>query len=440
MLANRSRRAVMMSITGASVLALSLAGCSAGGGEENSDGSVTLSYLVDNGEQTVATNEALIAAFEESNPDITIEIDTRPPGADGDNLIKTKLSTGEMNDLFFYNTGSLLQALNPDETLVNLADESWVGKLDENFTQTVTTDNGLYGAPGGQSMGGVMLYNKDIYEELSLEVPTTWDDFMANNAAILESGLAAPVIQTYADTWSSQLFVLGDFFNVSSVDPDWAEKYTANEAKYVDEPALAGFQNLQAVFDAGYLNVDYASATYDDGIRMISTGEGAHYPMLTFAASAIAANYPDAVDVVGTFPIPSRESDANGLTVWMPSATYIPKTTEGAKLEAAKKFLDFLTTPEACDILSEEIAPTGPFVVEGCTLPDDVPALVSDMQPFFDEGKTGLALEFLSPIKGPALEQITVAVGSGITPAEEGAAQYDEDVKKQAQQLGLEGW
>ena len=62
------------------------------------------------------------------------------------------------------------------------------------------------------------------------------------------------------------------------------------------------------------------------------------------------------------------------------------------------------------------------------------------MQPYFDSGDTALALEFLSPVKGPALEQITVEVGSGIRPAADGAALYDEDVKKQAQQLGLEGW
>jgi raffinose/stachyose/melibiose transport system substrate-binding protein len=50
------------------------------------------------------------------------------------------------------------------------------------------------------------------------------------------------------------------------------------------------------------------------------------------------------------------------------------------------------------------------------------------------------ALEFLSPVKGPTLEQITVAVGTGqMTPAE-GAAAYDLDVEKQAQQLGLPGW
>ena len=50
------------------------------------------------------------------------------------------------------------------------------------------------------------------------------------------------------------------------------------------------------------------------------------------------------------------------------------------------------------------------------------------------------ALEYLSPVKGPSLEQITVQVGSGISTAAEGAALYDDDVKKQAQQLGLAGW
>ena len=39
-------------------------------------------------------------------------------------------------------------------------------------------------------------------------------------------------IQTYQDTWTSQLFVLGDFHNVAAAEPDFAEKYTKNQAKY----------------------------------------------------------------------------------------------------------------------------------------------------------------------------------------------------------------
>jgi len=79
-------------------------------------------------------------------------------------------------------------------------------------------------------------------------------------------------------------------------------------------------------------------------------------------------------------------------------------------------------------------------MIKGSKLPDGLPTAVSDMEQFFADGNVSPALEFLSPLKGPNLEKITVEVGSGITSAADGAKRYDEDVKKQAQQLGLDGW
>ena len=96
---------------------------------------------------------------------------------------------------------------------------------------------------------------------------------------------------------------------------------------------------------------------------------------------------------------------------------YVPKTTEGAKLDAAKKFLAFIASPEGCEAQASAFAPTGPWMVEGCELPADVPAAIKDLQPYVDEDKATPALEFLSPVKGPALEQITVEVGSGLRSA-----------------------
>ena len=157
--------------------------------------------------------------------------------------MKTKLSTDSMEDVFHYNSGSLLQALNPDQTLVDLSDEEWVGDLTDDFKAVVSTDNGLYGAPWGTSFAGAVMYNKKVYESLGLEVPTTWDEFIANSEKIKADGNGvAPILQSFGDTWTSQLFVLGDFANVTAQDPDWAEEYTANDkAKYVEEPAFAGF-------------------------------------------------------------------------------------------------------------------------------------------------------------------------------------------------------
>ena len=123
----------------------------------------------------------------------------------------------------------------------------------------------------------------------------------------------------------------------------------------------------------------------------------------------------------------------------MPAAVYISKTTEHP--EEAKRFVAFIASTKGCDARTSANGATGPYLIRGCELPDDVPAAVADLQTYFEQdGTTAPALEFLSPVKGPALEQITVEVGSGIRSAADAAALYDEDVKKQAQQLGLPGW
>ena len=81
-------------------------------------------------------------------------------------------------------------------------------------------------------------------------------------------------------------------------------------------------------------------------------------------------------------------------------------------------------------------------MVKACTLPGRRAAARSrTCRPTSTAGKSHARRWSSSrPIKGPNLEKITVEVGSGITTAEDGAALYDEDVKKQAQQLGLDGW
>ncbi len=403
---------------------------------------VTLTWLTGNTPESVATAERMIADFEAANPGIKIEYETRPGGADGDNIVKTRLATGEMTDIFDYNTGSLFQAINPTQNLVPVTDEAWQADVLDSFKVTVTgTDGNVYGAPLGSAMGGGILYNIPIYEELGLEIPKTWADFMANNEKIKAAG-KVPVIQSFGSgaTWTSQLFVLGDFYNVQTAVPNFAEDYTAGKAKYATTPAaMAGFQHGQDVYEAGYLNEDFAAATFEEAVVKLATGEGAHYPMLTFAISTIQQLAPENLDDVGFFAIPGEDAASNGLTVWTPAGLYIPKTSQHP--EEAKKFLAFAASVAGCESQTAAVGPTGPYVVKGCTLPDDVPPAVADLLPYFQqEGTTAPALEFVSPIKGPNLEQITIEVGSGIRPAAEGAALYDEDVRKQAMQLGLPGW
>lgn len=422
-----------------STLLLSCTPGSLGTSSDDAAGVVEITVLMDGSAQTTAVGQAMVDGFNASQSEVKVKVETRPEGAEGDNIVKTRLATGEMTEIFQYNSGSLMSALDPAKNLVPLDTEPYLGDIDETFRTAVTQDGKVYGVPFGQAMGGGILYNKKVYADLGLEVPRTWDQFMANNAAIKAAGID-PVIQSYGETWTSQLFVLADFHNVLAAQPDWAEKYTANQAKYVDQPALKGFERLEELSRAGYFNKDHASIQMPQALKYLVDGTGAHYPNLTFSIPGYLGLTEDAAQNIGFFAQPGDSEDSNGLTAWTPAALYLPATTTGEKLEAAKKFLAYVATPAACDAQTKAVSPTGPYMIKGCTLPEGLPAAVNDLQQYFTDGNTSPALEFLSPVKGPNLEKITVEVGSGITSAADGAARYDEDVKKQAQQLGLENW
>ena len=145
-----------------------------------------------------------------------------------------------MADVFIYNSGSLFQALDPEKNLVPLTDEAFMANVDD-YVQAVRVTSGgqVYGVAVRQAMGGGILYNKPIYDKLGLQVPKTWAEFMANNAKIKAAGIA-PVIQTYGDTWTSQLFVLADFHNVAARSPDWADEVHGEPGEVRDEPGARG--------------------------------------------------------------------------------------------------------------------------------------------------------------------------------------------------------
>ena len=403
---------------------------------------VTLEYLVDDSQANQQLAKAFADAYTAKHPNVTINVTSRPGGTEGDNLVKTKLATNDMADIFWYNSGSLLQALDPSKTLVDLTGEPFIANIADSFIPTVSQNGGIFGVPSGTAMGGGILYNKKIFADNGLKVPTTWAEFAANNDKLKAAGIA-PVGATYKapDTWTSQLFVLADYCNVQAALPNFATDYTNNKIKYADTPAaLAGFQHLQEGFDKGWYEKDFGAASFDDGLNSLATGKFAQYPMLTFALGTIAQNHPEAIKDIGFFGQPGTDAAKNCATIWMPAATYIPKTTTGDKLAAAKDFLGFIASVEGAEAATAVQPPSGPYVIKGAKLPADALPAVLDIQKYLDNSAATPALEFLSPVKGPSLEQITVAVGSGLTKAQDGAAQYDNDVEKQAKQLGLPGW
>lgn len=378
--------------------------------------------------------DAVIAKAEESLG-ITVEKVTVPEGEELDNWLKTNLASGSAPDIISYNTGAQLRSLNPSEYFVDLSSYDFTKNFDESFIQAASVDGALYGIPGSSSQAGAIFYNKELYEKYDLEIPVTWEQFIANCDVLKEAGETA-IIGSYGEKWTTQMPFLADNYNVVKTNPDFATEFEAGTAKYETTPeALRSWEKLEECKD--YFNSDYMATSYEDGCDMIVNGDGAHWFMLTQAFSNIVELYGDEVNNVGVFAMPGDDEKENGLTVWMPGAMLANKNSEN--LDAVLRFMEFYVSEDGLDAYTEAQAVNGPMCIKGYELPESTPeAIRVDLQKYFDEGNTAPAMEFLCAVKGSNCPSICQELGSGQITAEEAAKKYDEDCYKMAVQLGID--
>lgn len=409
------------------------------GGSEAAEGEyeykeAAISLLIDK-DSTLDGLEAVCALAKEKLG-ITVDVEIRAGGADGDNIVKTRLASGDMADLCAYNSGCKFTTLNPSEYFLDLSDQAYLSRLDESFLSAVTADGKVYGVPAGfASSAGVILYNRDTYEKYGLEVPHTWADFLKNCDVLKENGEVA-VIGSFADSWTTQVVYLGDHYNVQAENPDFAKEFEAGTAKYATDPA--GLKSWQKCVDlVPYYNEDYTATTYQTACDMLVNGEGTHWIITSDGVLAyINSQYGDDVNKIGAFGVPGDDADNHGITTWPAGGLYVNKNSEN--IDDILRFLNFWMSDEAINAYLAVQPPAGPIIIKGMALPDDAFQAVKDEQAYIDAGKACTALEYQTAVKGASCEQITQEAGTGQISAEEAAKAYDDDCLKQAVQLGLD--
>lgn len=210
----RSRMA--LGVVGIAVSGVILAGCSGEpSGDEpstSSDGPVTLEYWAWNESQ-----EKIVAAWNESHPDIQVRHSDVGGGGDTSAKLVTSTRAGNAPDvaLVEYNT---LPAMIVAGVAADITE--YTGGLADQFAPGVwsqtTFDGATYGVP--QDTGPQALnYNKARFDELGVEVPTTWEEFAEAAEKIHEAdpdayittfapaefgGFAAFAQQAGAEWWS----------------------------------------------------------------------------------------------------------------------------------------------------------------------------------------------------------------------------------------------
>lgn len=181
------RRALAIVAAG-SIAAIALAGCSAGdGGDAGTDGDGSFASveaaLEKGGEITywswTPSAEAQVAAFEKAYPNVTVNLVNAGTNNDEytklQNAIKAGSGAPDVVQVEYYAFPQFALT----DAFADLAPYGFADFEDDYTASTwnsVTDGDAIYGLP--QDSGPMALfYNKAVFDEVGVEVPTTWDEY-----------------------------------------------------------------------------------------------------------------------------------------------------------------------------------------------------------------------------------------------------------------------
>lgn len=336
--------------------------------------------------------QSLIEQYMEENPNVTINMDCILNDQYKEK-IRMIVGTDEVPDVFSSWSGTFAQEMIATGNVAVLndmyeSDTEWSGAIAQASVDGFTFDGEIYAAPWSQD-GKVFFYNKTIFEENNLEVPTTWTEFINVLDALQAAGYETPIVEGLADNWAI-LHYLGTM-NQRMIDPDvLAADYEASTGEFTD-PAyvtvLEKWQQLTSYMGETCVAIDHETArnTY------FATGE-APIMYLQFAEiTLLEQSLPDGFEY-GFFNFPAFEEgkgDPNALT-GAPEGFMISTKTKYP--EECRKFLKWLvskTGGEALTTQCGDISSVAGAVDETNALPAQLEAMeiisnASKLAPWFD--------------------------------------------------------
>jgi raffinose/stachyose/melibiose transport system substrate-binding protein len=269
------------------------------------------------------------------------------------NIIQTKIATNETPDLVVYNKVAAENELNAAANMVNLNDQSWVQRL-VNADSLKAPDGNIYGFVMQQPLDAQgIVYNKEIFEELGLKVPTSYDEFLQVSETIKAAGIT-PIFAPFKDAWTFQIWAAGSFgYYAEKIEPGLWEKINSNEVKWSEVPE---FENILArgldLANKGYIGKSALSDDYNMAPDAFMNRKAAMMIMGDWFITDMANKAPDLK--LGLFPIPSLNGvELNISQGQLGSMLFVPNAAKHK--EEALKFIEFISQKEQMDRAQAEI-------------------------------------------------------------------------------------
>ena len=250
-----------------------------------------------------------------AHPNVSIEITVLENEA-----FKTKLTTvmqsGEVPDIFqSWGMGGMIEQV--DAGLLKDISADLEGEWGDSLgaLDAFAVDGKNYGVPW--DMGAVTFwYNKDLFAQAGVEVPTTWSEFLTV-CETLKAADITPIAVGEGDKWPGMHIwaYLVSRIGGAEAFAAAADSSDARTGSFEDEAFVQAGYELKKLVDGGYFQEGFLGAVHDDQMAALGNGTAAMVLGGQWTASGQKANSASLEGVnLGMFNFPAVEGGAGLVT------------------------------------------------------------------------------------------------------------------------------
>lgn len=384
------KKRIITTIITSALMTTFFTGCS--NNESKNEGTTEIMFF-SNKIEAVGTYNKLVEKFEAENPNIKVTISAPP---DATTVLKTKLVKGDVPDIISMSAdrsyADFVEA-NILEDLDGLVDIDKINPVYNEMMKDLEIEErqGIYGVPYALNASGV-IYNKDIFKELNLEIPKTWDEFLSVAQKVKDEQII-PFYMTYKEAWTT----LPAWNTVSStlVSSEIFDKVNKREVTFseiYDETT----DKILELLEFGHS--DNFGVGYNDGNIAFAKGESAMYLQGSYAIPSILTVNENLN--LGMFALPATNNVENNKLVSGVDVYFsIPKDAKNK--EESIKFINFLLEEENSQLYIEEQCAFS--AVKGVEQND---IMFEAFKPYFEENKVVDFQDHFYPAELPAGDMI----------------------------------
>lgn len=378
-LGHRLSRRGFLGLAGAGALAatLPLAACGSDGGART-----TITFKQNKPEVTGYFRD-LVDRFNASQTSIRVVHDPTPTS------IVAQFVRGAPPDIGLYNYLLEVSEYVEKGVLSDLSDLPAATTIDpvyQSLVEQFATYRGQTNVlPYSVTAAGV-IYNKQLFADNGVEVPTTWTELIDACRTFQAAGVT-PVYGTYKDTWTQSQGIF-DYSVGGAVDiASFFAKLREEGGEDLADAPVSFSKDLREPVEkmlelAAYANPNAVTRGYSDGNLAFGQGTVAMYLQGPWALGEIEKVGPDFE--VGTFALPMTEDAADRrVRVNLDLALWIPEGIADDKKAAAREFASFLFQPEIINDYNQQNLATSPLL----DAPTQSDPRLAGLQPYIEAGQ-----------------------------------------------------